>query len=190
MSEENPSETSAQSRAAIERLLTESRSEFLRFIERRAPAGVLAEDVLQQSAVRALQRSSGLREPEKARAWLYTIVRNVLSDARDVREIPVEDVAEGAPAPEPERDDETCTCSMTLMGTLKPEYREALERVTLGDEPIAEMAASLGISENNATVRVHRARKALRDRLMEHCGVESARACLTCSCSTGRCCAS
>jgi RNA polymerase sigma-70 factor (ECF subfamily) len=177
-----------ETRAAVERMLVAHREEFLRFAQRRVPANVQADDLLQQVSLRALERATNLRDPEKARAWIYTMLRRVLVDARGIREIPVGDA--------PESSDETasaaeepggCACSMAILESLKPEYREALERVELGDEPITKLATDLGISANNATVRVHRARTAMRERLMNHCGVSTARECLDCSCDDHPC---
>jgi RNA polymerase sigma-70 factor (ECF subfamily) len=70
---------------------------------------------------------------------------------------------------------------------LKPEYATLLSAVVVDGRPIVEVAAELGISANNATVRMHRARTALKQRLVDLCGTESLRACLNCSCDERRC---
>ena len=48
--------------------------------------------------------------------------------------------------------------------TLKPEYRDALRVVDLEDGKLSDLAEQSGITAENAAVRVHRARKALRRR--------------------------
>jgi hypothetical protein len=45
------------------------------------------------------------------------------------------------------------------------------------------------VTTNNAMVRLHRARRALRSLLQEHCGTTSLRACLSCVCEERGCCA-
>ena len=45
-----------------------------------------------------------------------------------------------------------------------------------------ELADGLGITVNNASVRLHRARRAMRDALCEHCGTDSLRSCQDCPC--------
>ena len=180
---------SSRARQEVERWLGDHRDEFLRFVTRRVPANVQPEDLVQQASVRALERAASLRDPDKARAWIYTMLRRLVLDARSNREVPVADVPEpaghdGVDAP---GDDASCACATTLLSRLKPEYREALERVEVGGEPIGSMAADLGISANNATVRVHRARTALREKVEKHCGVTSLAACLDCTCGDHPC---
>jgi RNA polymerase sigma-70 factor (ECF subfamily) len=68
------------------------------------------------------------------------------------------------------------------LDSIRSDYAEILRRVDLGDERLADVAAGLGITVNNATVRLHRARKALRDQLRAFCGTDSARACADCGC--------
>jgi RNA polymerase sigma-70 factor (ECF subfamily) len=69
-----------------------------------------------------------------------------------------------------------------LIVTLKPEYAEILRRVDLGESRLDSVAAELGITANNATVRLHRARQALRQRLEQMCGVCAHHGCLNCTC--------
>jgi RNA polymerase sigma-70 factor (ECF subfamily) len=54
---------------------------------------------------------------------------------------------------------------------------------------LIEAAARLDITHNNATVRLHRARKALRDAMEAHCGVTDPQACAACRCVDDACCA-
>jgi RNA polymerase sigma-70 factor (ECF subfamily) len=55
---------------------------------------------------------------------------------------------------------------------------------------LAEVAGTLDITTGNAAVRLHRARRALRGRLRDHCGVETMRQCLACVCNERGCCGS
>ena len=57
-----------------------------------------------------------------------------------------------------------------------------LEQVDLEDRSLDDVARELGITVNNATVRLHRARRALREALAEHCHTTSVRECLDCGC--------
>jgi DNA-directed RNA polymerase specialized sigma24 family protein len=88
--------------------------------------------------------------------------------------------ASAAEATEEPRD--ICGCPMTLLASLRPEYAEILRRVDVEDQSLAESAAGLRISTNNAAVRLHRARKALREALLQFCGTDSMRACVDCGC--------
>lgn len=63
------------------------------------------------------------------------------------------------------------------------ENAEMLRRVDIEEKPLPGVAEALGITVNNATVRLHRARKALREQLQAFCGTDSMRACLDCACN-------
>src|SRR3546814_18485068 len=63
----------------------------------------------------------------------------------------------------------SCKCLYRLLPTLKAEYADVIWRADILGEPRARLAASLGTSLNNVTVRLHRGRKALRMRLEEMC---------------------
>jgi RNA polymerase sigma-70 factor (ECF subfamily) len=77
-----------------------------------------------------------------------------------------------------------CECMNTLLPTLKPEYAEILQRVDLQDSALTEVASELGISQNNATVRLHRARQALKRQLEQSCGTCATHGCLDCTCGS------
>ena len=67
------------SERAIAAIVTE-RARFLRFVSSRIGDEATAEDVLQESLLRALQANDGLRRGESAVAWFYRILRNAISD--------------------------------------------------------------------------------------------------------------
>lgn len=70
----------------------------------------------------------------------------------------------------------------TLLPNLKSEYAEVLQRADLEELPIGQVAAELDITPNNATVRLHRARQALKRELKRCCGTCAAHGCLDCTC--------
>ena len=65
-----------------------------------------------------------------------------------------------------------------------PEYAEALHGVEVDGLSLKDFAAAAGITPNNAAVRVHRAREALRRRLVATCATCAARGCVDCTCGT------
>ncbi len=81
-----------------------------------------------------------------------------------------------------------CACSVHLVKSLRPPYAAILSLVDFGDATLAEAATAFGISVNNATVRLHRARTSLEDRMREHCGVASPMECANCRCTYDGCC--
>ena len=182
--ESNPS--TALSPEAIGQLVKGHR-EFLAFLERRVESRAVAEDILQAAFTRGLERGGDVKD-EKVVAWFYRVLRNAVIDhyrhrsstARAMeawgREFP--DVQE----PEAELRQEICRCVSGLLETLKPEYREALRIVDLEEGKLKDLAQQSGITAENAAVRVHRARAALRRRIEQACGTCSVHGCLDCSC--------
>lgn len=60
-------------------------------------------------------------------------------------------------------------CLKAALGGLKPEYRQILSQTYLEDRPLKEVARRLELTANNAAVRLHRARGALRQAMAEKC---------------------
>lgn len=161
--------------------------EFLAFLERRVESREAAEDILQGAFVRGLERGGEVDE-EKVVAWFYRVLRNAVIDHYRQRSTSARAVeAWGREFPDRQEPDaglreEICGCLSGLMATLKPEYREALRIVDLEDGALADLAKQAGITGANAAVRVHRARKALRERVEQACGTCSVHGCFDCSC--------
>ena len=82
----------------------------------------------------------------------------------------------------PDVRDTMCRCVSDVVATLKPEYQDVLRRVDLDGAAIAEIAREAGITANNASVRLHRARAALRGRIERACGACATHGCLDCTC--------
>jgi RNA polymerase sigma-70 factor (ECF subfamily) len=152
----------------------------------------LAEDLLQQSLVRAVERHHAVREETSAVAWFYQILRNTLVDyyrshgaeARRDDAYLQELVATGQDMEPPPGEvmDTVCACLNQLLPALRPNYAELLRRIDLQGESPQQVAGALKISPNNLTVRLHRARQALRARLEETCGICTTHGCLNCTC--------
>lgn len=165
-------------------MLGERRDEFLGFVKKRVWSGADAEDLLQQSLLRAAEKLDGLREGDRVDAWFYRVLRNTIADhmtARAMRESKLEQLAREVTESEP-ADAAVCACAMGVLGDLKPEYESIIRQVDLDGDSLAEAAASLGIEPNNAKVRLHRARKSLKDALLHHCGACGKGECESCCC--------
>ncbi len=164
------------------------------FVERRTSVQDV-EDVLQAAAVRALEKANTLQDPSSALAWLYQIHRTTLADtgrritSRRKWEVDDAEPCEASTEVSEGVIDQPCGCSAYQAGRLKASYAEILRLVDMEEYTIEEASRALGISSNNATVRLHRARAALRTKMMEHCGVSSASECADCRCAEDGCCA-
>jgi RNA polymerase sigma-70 factor (ECF subfamily) len=173
----------------LESSLLNHLTEFLAFARGRLRDPDLAADVVQESLLKALQRGDQMRDDESLRAWFYRILRHTIIDLqrrRQTRYRAAEQLAfEAELAAEPEAERVACRCLEHLLPTLKPDYSVLIERHDLGGEPIETLTAELHISRNNLTVRLHRARKQLRERLEASCRACATHGCLDCTCEPG-----
>lgn len=85
-------------------------------------------------------------------------------------------------APDPNLHDTVCECVRDVAATLKPAYAAIVNDVDVEGLSVEESALRAGISANNGSVRLHRARKALAVRLAEVCGVCATHRCVDCDC--------
>jgi RNA polymerase sigma-70 factor (ECF subfamily) len=163
--------------AAVRRALVESRQDLLAFLRRRLDSREEAEDALQRFSLRALERAADLRDIRTLRGWLGRILASTIADQqrrairKRRREVAMEltDIESLAVEPDVELDGAVCNCLYKLLPTLKPDFAEVLWRADILGEPRDRIAASLGTSLNNVTVRIHRGRQALKKRLEEMC---------------------
>jgi RNA polymerase sigma-70 factor (ECF subfamily) len=173
--------------AEVMAILLDSQREFLGFLERRLGDRALAQDILQDAFARSLEKLEALRESDSARAWFYRVLRNAIIDharrgkthnerfARFVSELE-------AQAEDEETAREVCQCVGRVAHALKPEYRDAVQRVEVEGMSMKDFASSIGITSNNAAVRVFRAREALKRELMRTCGTCATHGCVDCTC--------
>ena len=180
---------SFDARACVVSALHAHSTAFKRYVRARvAPAEV--DDVLQVAALRAIEKANKLGDPARVLPWLYRLHRNVVIDAGRKRasERRLTEAMALEAEPVVTEAEPACGCSIAQVQRLSVNYASILNLVDIGDMPLVKAAEVLNISVNNATVRLHRARTALKKRLLEHCGVTSRSACADCLCSYEGCC--
>ena len=170
-------------------LLVDGHRQFLAFLEKRVESRDVAEDILQAAFVRGLERGSEVRDEGSVVAWFYRVLRNAVVDhyrsrasSERAQEGWAREFAPQEASVEIER--EICECVLGLVDTLKPEYRNALKIVDLGEASLNDLAERAGITPGNAAVRVHRAREALRKQVRAACGSCAEHGCLDCRCGS------
>lgn len=177
--------------ALIHRLL-DHESAFHGFLRRRVSDDAIAADLFQQSLLRAVQHHHDLASKENVVAWFYRVLRNAVVDyyraqAADSRKTEglAQDLAVAGeqvfPSPDEMRPT-VCACFERLLPSLRPAYAELLQRIDLQGESPDQVATDLRLTKNNLTVRLHRARQALRASLEATCGICSKHGCLNCTC--------
>lgn len=149
------------------------RTELHRFVVARISDRDAAEDLVHDVLVRAYTKRDQLRDPESLRGWLYGITRNVIVDyyraVRPSEPLPDEmlDESEAATAGQ-----QLASCLEPLIRQLPREYGEALALSELQGIPQADVASRMGLSVSGAKSRVQRARRMLKDIVLECCRVE------------------
>jgi RNA polymerase sigma factor (sigma-70 family) len=161
--------------AGVTGTLLAHRHVFKAFLASRVGNEADAEDLLQNGLVKAMERSGEIKDGEKAVAWFYQVLRNVLIDhVRSRNAAARRDDAWASSAvtlaDDPEAERHICACFEKMLPGLKPAQAELVRRVELKGEPVAKVAIALGMTANNASVTLHRARAELRAKLMDFCG--------------------
>ena len=176
------------SREQLLSAMAENRTAFLSFLERRVGHHETAEDLLQESFARSMDRLP-LEPEESVTAWFYRVLRNGVIDhyrRRGASERALaslrNELEEAPPEPSPDERDAVGRCVARLSETLKPEYAQALRRVDVDGVSVRDFASEAAITPNNAAVRLFRARETLRKRVVRWCGSCAERGCVDCSC--------
>ncbi len=185
MSQSENGGDSHQQRLTLDRIVSHQ-NRFLGFLQARVEDAATAQDILQSAYLKAMEHGSEIRDDESAVAWFYRILRNAIADhyrRSAARDRAHEGFAQEAPSSyEPELAQTVCACVGDVVHDLKDEYRTAIEQVDLGGKSVEDFAQTEGISANNASVRLHRARKAIARQLTAVCGACAEHKCLDCTC--------
>lgn len=183
---DNSTDSNPTSYDVVDALVANHR-QFLAYLEKRVESREVAEDILQEAFVRGIE-SPSLRSADSAVAWFQRALHNALVDhyrRRGVESRALEQVAaestEAVP-PESELHDEVCACVNRLLPTLNANYAEAIRRVELDGIAVKDYAAEAALTPNAASVRLFRAREALKRRLVQSCGTCADHGCLDCRC--------
>lgn len=185
---------SAASDGAVRAAIVGSYDRLRNYLRKRFSSPSDAEEVLQAFVLRALERSSDIRDAESVRGWLSKVLATTVADfhrqtsKNKTREVPLpaelsERVAVDQDA---ELESAICECLYAHLPLLKMEHAEVIRRIDLAGESREAVAADLGVTINNLTVRLFRARQALKDRLEDKCVICREDSFLQCRCGEGR----
>lgn len=133
-----------------------------------------AEDVVQETLLRAWRHPEVTEDAERsARAWLFTVARNLIIDerrsARFRKESGTADVAEVADRAGPDEVDNALDKLLlgTALAQLSEDHRAVILRAYYQGWSVAQTAADLRIAEGTVKSRLHYAVRALRLSLQE-----------------------
>tara|TARA_R110000744_G_scaffold91550_1_gene177516 strand:- start:37562 stop:38206 length:645 start_codon:yes stop_codon:yes gene_type:complete len=165
---------SERRRRVLETTLIESHQDIFRFLVRKLRNEADAKDVIQEFYVKALTRFDDLKDEDRLRGWLSQILRSTIADffrarARTRKALGTYATEAALEFDDAELDAAICACLYKMLPTLNRDYADLIWRVDLLGEDRSAIADDLGLTDNGLRVKLHRARRAMRDRLEQTC---------------------
>lgn len=153
----------------VKQSLEESRARLYRMAMAWTGEPALADDLVQETLTRALQKYQQLRDPERLDAWLFRILSNCWREhlRRQRPGVPLDDIElVDSHSPEHDHQQQDVVSRVRLeIGTLPMGQRQVLTLVDLEGFSYAEAAEVLDVPVGTIMSRLNRARGALRERL-------------------------
>jgi RNA polymerase sigma-70 factor (ECF subfamily) len=164
-----------QRRTRFQALCQSLRPDLLRFAFWLCRDRALAEDVVQESLLRAWKAQDSLLDERAAKPWLLTIIRREYARTFERKRLTTENVDELVAKEEPmlaAAEEQDLREMRTALFKLPVEYREPLVLQVLMGYSTAEIARELDLSGPAVLTRLFRARKQLRAAMGEDSGVD------------------
>lgn len=166
----NPRPRGTTGGGTFARLLEGLRPDLLRFAFWLARDRSVAEDVVQETLIRAWKSRDEIKDPAATRPWLLTIVRREHARLYERKRLPTVDVdaaeVQGDPAlftaDSGEGDAKLDDLRRAIL-RLPDEYREPLVMQVLGGLTTTEIGKELGLTQAAVLTRLFRARNKLRE---------------------------
>ncbi|GAC1359637.1 MAG: RNA polymerase sigma factor SigZ [Ktedonobacteraceae bacterium] len=148
-----------------------------RFIRKRVPDEMIAEDLLQDIFLKIHQHGESLQDVKKLESWIYHVARNAIIDFyRSARPTNSLDGPEALDLPEELPDDdivsELLPCVQAMVKNLPEPDRQALVLTEYQGLTQKEFGERVGLSFSGAKSRVQRARERLKQQLLTCCHFE------------------
>ncbi len=142
----------------------------------------LADDLVQETFIRVNDNLENLRDPVKLQAWIFRIAHNLCQDYfrqqgksanLGIKEVSEETVPSKAPTTQKELEQgQMRKCVFGLVNRLPESLRSVIILSDVSEFNQKEIAEIMGITVENVKIRLHRARKKLKELLEEHCVFE------------------
>jgi RNA polymerase sigma-70 factor, ECF subfamily len=145
------------------------RLQLFNYIKRQVQDPHIAKDILQEVFIKADQRKHEIKQVDKVGGWMFSITRNAIVDfyrkTNKEKKLPGESLEESTA----DQDYNACVaqCLNQLIYSLPEPYQQALVKAEIEGVPQTALASALGLSHSGAKSRVQRARKMLKEKLME-----------------------
>ncbi|MDH4124015.1 MAG: sigma-70 family RNA polymerase sigma factor [Gammaproteobacteria bacterium] len=129
---------------------------------------VIAEEVVQESMLRAWKSLDALREDAAARSWLLTIVRRENAryfERNRLETVDIDNLTAAQSALLATQPDDDLGDMRAAIYALDDDYREPLVLQVLMGYSTNEIAEQMGIQQGAVLTRLHRARAKLREKM-------------------------
>lgn len=163
---------------AVEALIAELGPPLLRYLERYSGDRAIAEDLCQETFLRMSRGIASFAGRSSYKTWAFAIASRVAADYYRVptRRARIVELDEAADTPDPARpiearviEDEMNRCVREVIDSLPSSYRAALILHDLEDLSVEQTAEIGECSVATAKIRLHRARRRLREALDREC---------------------
>jgi RNA polymerase sigma-70 factor (ECF subfamily) len=159
---------------SFEQLAAELSGPLFGYLRKMLGNGADADDLLQETLMRIARSLPTLEKSAAVKSWAFRIASNLAIDhiRRNKRASLVEFTEEHDPDDQEEDRlvlDEMNSCVREVIDGLPPDYRAAIVLFNLEGKSVSETAEILGTSIGAAKVRIHRAKKRLKEALNREC---------------------
>lgn len=161
-------DVTASKKVRYEALVSEYYNDIFRYAYWLSKSRQVAEDITQETFLRAWRALDNLEKPGAAKAWLFTILRRENArrfekyrpEADDIDDYSLPDSGKLEPDQLLERE-----LIHKAMDELEPEYRDPLMLQVIGGFSGDEIAKMLDLNNNTVMTRLFRARNKLKEKL-------------------------
>lgn len=163
-------------RYVFEDVVEEISEPLRRYLVRLVGNRATADDLLQDTLLKIARALPGFEGRSSIKTWAFTIATRVATDhfRRPQNRAQIVDIDDFSPVHDAEIDqglvvDEMSSCVREVIDSLPEDYRTALVLHDLEEQTAAQVAEIVGCSLATAKIRIHRARRRLKQALDEEC---------------------
>jgi RNA polymerase sigma-70 factor (ECF subfamily) len=161
---------------AEQRLWDAYRDDLKKFLMFKGAEADLAQEIVQETLIKAYESRGTLRDVTKLKPWLLSIARNKLTDVfrkanrYDSFDVQLHDSEVNSDFAEVQSEGEPiAACLLALVQQLPEEYRIAVTMADLENQKQKAVAEVIGLSVSGAKSRVQRGRSMLKEKLFACC---------------------
>lgn len=149
-------------RRKTENYIKENQNDLYRFAYSYAKNEADALDIVQESIYKALRNSNSLKDSEKIKSWIFTIIRNTSLTylKKSKREIPCDDISESIDEDKIEKSEKIYLES--IINNLENDFKEIIILRFFEDMKFREIANILHLNINTVKSRTYKALEKLK----------------------------